>query len=91
LLFGGIAYTLGAIVLMLNWPILIPGVVGAHELWHFAVLVGLGLHWAFIFQFAGGLPPARPKLSSADGNYQESSADEREARFARDYSDAYSR
>ncbi len=56
LLWGGVAYSLGAVVLLLNWPVLIPGVVGAHELWHVAVLVGLALHWRFVFQFAGGPP-----------------------------------
>lgn len=56
LLWGGVAYTLGVIVLGLNWPILIPRVVGAHELWHVAVLIGLGLHWKFVFQFAHGPP-----------------------------------
>lgn len=55
---GGLSYTVGAIVLGLNWPILIPGVVGAHELWHLAVLVGLGFHWKFVFQFAQGPPDA---------------------------------
>ncbi|MBT6486832.1 MAG: DNA-binding protein [Planctomycetaceae bacterium] len=58
LLWGGVAYTLGALVLGLNWPVLIPGVVCAHELWHVAVLVGLGLHWRFVFQFANGPPDA---------------------------------
>ena len=38
--------------------ILIPGVVGAHEVWHVAVLIGLGLHWKFVFQFAHGPPHA---------------------------------
>jgi channel protein (hemolysin III family) len=56
LLWGGVAYTLGVIVLGLNWPILIPHVVGAHEVWHVAVLIGLGLHWKFVFQFAHGPP-----------------------------------
>lgn len=56
LLWGGVAYTLGVIVLGLNWPTLIPRVVGAHEVWHVAVLVGLGLHWKFVFQFAHGPP-----------------------------------
>ena len=62
LLWGGLAYTLGAIVLRLDWPVLIPGVVGAHELWHLAVLVGLSLHWRFVFRFANGPPsvPAQP-------------------------------
>jgi channel protein (hemolysin III family) len=58
LLWGGVAYTLGAIVLGLNWPTLIPSVVGAHELWHVAVLLGLGLHWKFVFEFASGPPGA---------------------------------
>ena len=58
LLWGGLAYTLGVAVLGLNWPVLIPGVVGAHELWHVAVLAGLGFHWQFVFRFAGGPPEA---------------------------------
>jgi len=59
LLWGGVAYSLGAVILILNWPVLIPGVVRAHELWHIAVLAGLGLHWKFVFQFAAG--PPEPK------------------------------
>jgi channel protein (hemolysin III family) len=58
LLWGGVAYTLGVVFLELNWPVLIPGVIGPHELWHVAVLVGLGLHWRFVFQFASGAPTA---------------------------------
>ena len=54
LLGGGLAYTIGALILGLNWPTLIPGAIGAHELWHVAVLAGLALHWRFISQFAGG-------------------------------------
>jgi channel protein (hemolysin III family) len=93
LLFGGIAYTLGAIVLMLNWPILIPGVVGAHELWHFAVLAGLGLHWAFIFQFAAGPPPARTSIrnsagADADAHTQRQTLDDVNGCTTPDYSDA---
>ena len=61
LLWGGVAYTLGVVVLGLKWPTLIPGVVSdATELWHVAVLLGLGLHWKFIFNFASGPPSTRP-------------------------------
>ena len=56
LVWGGVAYTVGAIILGLNGPTLIPRVIGAHELWHVAVLIGLGLHWKFVFQFAQGPP-----------------------------------
>lgn len=59
LLWGGVAYTFGVIILGLKWPTLIPGVIGAHEIWHLAVLVGLGLHWKFVFQFAGGQPTTK--------------------------------
>ncbi len=53
---GGVAYSLGALLLGQDAIILIPGVVGAHEVWHLAVILGLGLHWRFVFQFAGGPP-----------------------------------
>lgn len=56
LIWGGVAYSLGAVVLGLDRPVLIPGVVGAHEVWHLAVVTGLGLHWKFVFQFAHGPP-----------------------------------
>lgn len=57
LIAGGLAYTVGSIFFMgLNWPAPIPGVIGAHELWHVAVLVGLGFHWQFVFRFADGRP-----------------------------------
>ena len=59
LLAGGVAYTLGAIILGLHWPTLIPGIVGPHELWHVAVIAGLGLHWRFVSGFADGLPHAK--------------------------------
>jgi len=61
LLWGGLAYTLGAIALGLEWPILIPQVVGPHEVWHVFVLFGLGWHWRFVFQFAHG-PPCSPDV-----------------------------
>ncbi|HVS18852.1 MAG TPA: hemolysin III family protein [Planctomycetota bacterium] len=52
LLLGGLAFTLGAVVLILDRPVLVPGVVGPHELWHLAVLAGMGLHWAFLYRVA---------------------------------------
>ena len=52
---AGLAYTLGAIVLLNHAPTLVIGVIGPHELWHVAVLSGLALHWRFVFQFAAGL------------------------------------
>lgn len=57
LIFGGIAYTLGAALELFDPPPLVLGVVRSHELFHVAVLVGLGLHWRFIWKIAGRAMP----------------------------------
>ena len=56
LAWGGVAYTVGAVVDILGKPVLIPGIIGPHELFHVAVLVGAGLHWKFVYGFASGAP-----------------------------------
>lgn len=59
ILWGGVAYSIGAVLEFLHWPVLIPGVVQWHEVFHVAVLVGLGFHWAFTYAIADGrLAPA---------------------------------
>jgi hemolysin III len=57
---GGVAYSIGAIMEAQRWPVLVPGVVQAHEVFHVAVLIGLTLHWSFIYGIADGRlsPPA---------------------------------
>ncbi|MDQ2694344.1 MAG: hemolysin III family protein [Pseudomonadota bacterium] len=52
LLIGGLAYTVGAILEFVGQPLLIRGVVGPHELFHIAVLIGLGVHWKFVYDIA---------------------------------------
>jgi channel protein (hemolysin III family) len=54
LVWGALAYTIGALVDFLNWPMLIAGVAGPHEIFHLAVLAGISFHWAFIRSIAGG-------------------------------------
>jgi channel protein (hemolysin III family) len=54
LVWGGIAYTLGAVAEYLGWMTVIPGVVHAHEVFHFLVLAGAFWHWLFVWQFATG-------------------------------------
>lgn len=56
LVWGGLSYTPGAVALGFPGLVLIPGVVGRHEIWHATVLAGLGFHWQFAFRFAGGMP-----------------------------------
>lgn len=55
-IFAGLSYTFGAIILMLHAPTVWHGVIGPHELWHAAVLSGMGFHWRFVSTFAGGAP-----------------------------------
>ena len=64
LLWGGVAYTVGVIVQWFSGAVLIPQVVGPHELWHIAVLVGLSLHWKFVFSFASGTPVLIPSAAT---------------------------
>ena len=57
LLWGGVAYSVGAVFGVINWPVLVEGVVQGHEVFHVAVLLGLGSHWAFIYHIADGHVP----------------------------------
>jgi len=54
LVLGGVAYSLGAFLLAIDAPTLIPGVIGAHELWHVAVLSALAMHWVYLYRRAAG-------------------------------------
>ncbi len=60
LIFGGIAYTIGAALELIDPPPLIMGVVRSHEVFHIAVLAGLGLHWRFIWKIAARAMPQGP-------------------------------
>ncbi len=50
LLWGGLAYTVGAVADFARWPVLLPGVVGPHELMHLGVLAGIGCFWWFFYR-----------------------------------------
>jgi channel protein (hemolysin III family) len=66
-LWGGLAYTLGALADFLRWPVLVPQVFGPHEAFHLAVLAGIAFHWSFIHRIAVGTsqdqrrPEAEPR------------------------------
>jgi channel protein (hemolysin III family) len=63
ILWGGLAYSIGALLDHLKWPELVPGAVRSHEIFHIAVLIGLGFHWSFIYSIADGrLSPIETEL-----------------------------
>ena len=49
---GGLCYALGAVFNQTAWPILWPGVIQAHELFHLFVIAGVGFHWYFFWSLA---------------------------------------
>ncbi len=51
LIYGAFAYTIGAIMEFMRMPVIIPGVMGPHELFHVAVIAGIAWHWQFIKSF----------------------------------------
>jgi len=51
-LFGGAAaYVAGAICDILGWPILVPGLIGTHEIVHVTDLIGTGMHFIFLTKY----------------------------------------
>lgn len=52
ILWGGVAYTLGAVASFISEDAWWPGIFGAHEFFHLAVLAGLGFHWQFAWRIA---------------------------------------
>ena len=52
LIYGAMAYTLGATLEFVRYPIIITGVIGPHELFHVLVLFGISFHWQFIDRMA---------------------------------------
>ena len=57
LVWGALAYTVGALADFLRWPVLVAGVIGPHEIFHLAVLAGISFHWVFISRIAGVRSP----------------------------------
>ena len=47
---GGLVFTLGAVLFALEWPVVWPGVIEGHEVFHVLVLVGIGLHYFFVYE-----------------------------------------
>lgn len=57
ILWGALAYTAGALIEFLRWPVLLAGIAGPHEIFHLAVLAGISCHWAFILGIASSARP----------------------------------
>jgi hemolysin III len=47
---GGVFYSVGAVLNLLRWPVLVPGVFAAHELFHCFVIAGSACHVFFMIK-----------------------------------------
>ena len=56
---GGLFYSLGAVLNVLRWPALWPGVFGVHDLFHLFVIAGSLAHYWFILEVV--VPFGRPR------------------------------
>lgn len=52
---GGVAYSVGTVVLAIDKPHLWPGKFSAHDLWHIFVLTGSGCHFVLIARYVAQL------------------------------------
>ena len=43
---GGVSYTTGAVLEFARTPLIIPQILGPHELFHITIVLGVVLHWA---------------------------------------------
>jgi channel protein (hemolysin III family) len=48
ILYAGVAFSVGALLEKSGHPILIPRLIGPHEVFHLAVITGVTIHWLFI-------------------------------------------
>jgi hemolysin III len=55
---GGVSYSVGAVLNLLHWPVILPGTLGAHEIFHFFVLAGSMAHYRFILKIVVPFAPA---------------------------------
>ena len=49
---GGVSYSIGAVMDLTGWPVLISGVLGPHDVFHFLVIAGALQHWFFIYRWS---------------------------------------
>jgi len=57
---GGVFYSVGAVLNLAHWPVLSPGVFGAHELFHFLVIAGSACHIFFMLNVVVPAPGPVP-------------------------------
>lgn len=60
-LWGGLAYTLGGLADLFHWPRVLPGLFGAHEVFHLFAMGGTMCHFVFMIRHAF---PSRRRIAA---------------------------
>jgi hemolysin III len=63
---GGLFYSAGALINRLDWPVLAPGVFGAHEMFHLFVMAGSACHFWFMHSAVLPFEPVPEVLTVAE-------------------------
>lgn len=71
LVYSGLSYTLGGLLEFLRMPVIIPGVLGPHELLHLGVVAGIAFHFRFLFGVLDRVLPRTPH-APRDSNHRSS-------------------
>jgi hemolysin III len=62
---GGLFYTVGAMMNLVGWPRLVPGVFSTHELWHVFCIAGSSCHLWFMARWVAPFERARTQPATA--------------------------
>jgi hemolysin III len=57
---GGLFYSVGAVMNLMHWPAIVPGVFAAHEIFHFFVIAGTTCH--VLFMLGVVIPSPEPAM-----------------------------
>jgi channel protein (hemolysin III family) len=63
--YAGIAFSAGAVLEAVGHPVIIRNWVGPHEIFHFAVIAGVTVHWLFIRKLLMRYAPLIPAVGVA--------------------------
>ncbi|MDR3637270.1 MAG: hemolysin III family protein [Isosphaeraceae bacterium] len=71
---GGLFYSVGAVLNLLRWPALWPGVFGVHDLFHLFVMAGSLAHYGFILKVVVPFGRGRCEICRAPGTATDEAA-----------------
>jgi hemolysin III len=58
---GGMLYSVGAVLNVIEWPVIVPGVFEAHEVFHLFVMAGSLCHYWFMLRIVAPYQRPRPE------------------------------